>query len=79
MDGCPSFIYPNPTSFNVCILSLIRGILSKNCNASSTVISNTSAIDLSLYFTSNVSLLYLFPLHTSHGTYTSGKKCISIR
>ena len=26
----------------------------------------------------SVSLLYLFPLQTSHFTYTSGKKCISI-
>ena len=33
---------------------------------------------LPLYFTSNVSRLYLFPPQTSHGTYTSGKKCISI-
>ena len=37
-----------------------------------------SAIDLSLYFISNVSLLYLFPLQISHSTYTSAKKCISI-
>ena len=49
-----------------------------NVSASSTVISNTSAIDFPLYFTSKVSLLYLFPLHTSQGTYTSDKKFISI-
>ena len=33
---------------------------------------------LPLYFTSKVSLLHLLPRHTSQGTYTSGKKCISI-
>ena len=31
-----------------------------------------------LYLIDNVSLLYLCCLHWSHGTYTSGKKCISI-
>ena len=31
-----------------------------------------------LYFTSKVSLLYRFPWQTSQGTYTSGRKCISI-
>src|SRR3989344_7082246 len=30
-----------------------------------------------LYFTSSVSFINLFPLHTSHVTYTVGKKCIS--
>lgn len=50
----------------------------KNSSASSTVISSTSDIVFPLYFTSKVSLLYLFPWHTSHGTYTSDKKCISI-
>src|SRR4026207_2181895 len=50
----------------------------KNSTASSTVISNTSAIDLPLYRISNVSRLYLFPLHFSQCTYTSGKKFISI-
>ena len=57
---------------------MILGILLKNSNASSTVISSTSAIVFPLYFTSNVSLLYLLPLQTSHGTYISAKKCISI-
>ena len=74
VDGCPSLIYPNPTSYKVWIL----GIFSKNCRASSTVISKTSAIVFPLYLTSKVSLLYRFPLQTSHGTYISGKKCISI-
>ena len=46
--------------------------------ACSTVISSTSAIVLPRYRTSRVSRLYRLPLHTSHGTYTSGKKCISI-
>ena len=57
---------------------MILGILLKKSYASSTVISNTSDMFFPLYFTSNVSLLYLCPLHTSQGTYTSGKKCISI-
>ena len=30
-----------------------------------------------LYFTSKVSRLYLAPLQTSHGTYTSGKKSVA--
>ena len=59
-------------------VDLVTGILSKNSKASSTVISKTSAMLLPLYFTSKVSWLYLFPLHTSQGTNTSGKKCISI-
>ena len=76
--GCPIFIYPNPTSDKVCNLRVIFGIFEKNFNPSSTVISKVSYIFLSLYFISSVSLLYLVPLHTSQGTYTSGKKCISI-
>ena len=40
--------------------------------------SRTSLIFLPLYVTANVSLLYLFPPQTSHFTYTSDKKCISI-
>ena len=63
-----SFIYPSPTSYNVCILFFILGNFSKNFSASSTVISNTSAMFFPLYLTSRVSRLYLFPLHTSHGT-----------
>ncbi len=73
-----SFMYPSPTSYSVCIFCFIFGMFSKNDNASSTVISSTSDILFPLYFTSNVSLLYLFPWHTSHGTYKSGRKCISI-
>src|SRR5687767_2261244 len=42
--------------------------------------SSTSAIDdLSLNSTCNVSRLKRLPWQTSHGTYTSGKNCISIR
>ena len=40
--------------------------------------SNTSLMVFPLYLTSNVSRLYLLPLHTSHGTVISGKKYISI-
>src|SRR6478672_6617310 len=50
----------------------------KNSQASSTVISNTSAIDFPLYLISKVSRLYLLPLHFSQCTYTSGRKFISI-
>ena len=78
VEGCPNLIYPSPTSYKVWIFDFILGMFSKNFNASSTVISRTSLIVLPLYLTSSVSLLYLFPLHTSHGTYISGKKCISI-
>ena len=78
VDGWPSFIYESPTSISVSNFLFIVGIFSKNSNASSTFISNTSEIVLSLYLTWRVSLLYLSPLHTSQGTYTSGRKCISI-
>ena len=54
------------------------GTALKNSRASSTVISRTSYIFFPLYLTSRVSLLYRFPPHTSHGTYTSGRKFISI-
>src|SRR3989338_389302 len=75
---CPNLIYTNPTSNNVCNFRLIELCASKNGNASSTLISSTSAIFFSLYTTSSVSLLYLFPKQSSHCTYTSGKKFISI-
>src|SRR5699024_7651055 len=77
VEDCPIFIYPRPTSFKVCSFLPIFGIFSKNSTPSSTVISSISDIFFPLYFTCKVSLLYLLPLHTSHGTYTSGKKCIS--
>src|SRR5690606_24829082 len=50
----------------------------KNSTASSTVISSTSEIDLPLYFISRVTRLYRLPSHTSHFTYTFGRKFISI-
>ena len=78
VEGCPSLIYPRPTSLSVSIFLNIRGTFSKNSHASSTVISRTSYMLLPLYFTSRVSLLYLLPLQTSQGTYTSARKCISI-
>src|SRR4030095_14616381 len=56
----------------------MKGTALKNSTASSTVISSTSLIDLPLYLISSVSRLYLLPLHFSQGTYTSGKKFISI-
>src|SRR5574339_297463 len=54
------------------------GIFLKNSIASSTVKFKISYIVFSLYFTNSVSELYLFPTHSSHLTYTSGKNCISI-
>ena len=56
----------------------MTGMFWKNSHASPTLMSRTSDIDRPLYFTSRVSRLYRFPLHTSHVTYTSGRKCISI-
>ena len=78
VEGCPSLIYESPTSLSVSIFLLIDGTFSKKSTASSTVISRTSYMLLPLYFTSSVSRLYLLPSHTSQGTYTSGRKCISI-
>src|SRR5438309_132446 len=56
----------------------ITGWLAKNSRASSHGRSSTSAMFLPLNVMSRVSRLYRAPLHTSHGTYTSGRKCISI-
>ena len=56
----------------------ILGMAWKNSAASSTVMSSTSQIFLPLYLTSKVSRLYRLPLQTSQGTYTSGRKFISI-
>src|SRR5699024_12112833 len=50
----------------------------KNDKASSIVTSKMLAMFSPLYSTSNVSRLYRLPRQTSQGTYTSGKKCISI-
>ena len=57
---------------------LILGRFSKNSSASTTVISKISDMFFPLYLISRVSLLYRLPLHTSQGTYMSGRKCISI-
>src|SRR3989338_4428551 len=54
------------------------GTAEKRARASSTLICKISAIDFPLYVIASVSALYLFPLHSSHSTYTSGKKFISI-
>ena len=70
-------MYPSPTSRSVWSRSAIAGISLKNSFASSTVISSTSNTFFFLYFTLRVSLSNLFPSHTSHVTYTVGKKCIS--
>ena len=43
------------------------------------LIDSTSPIDLPLYNTLWVSLLKRAPLQISHGTFTSGRKLISIR
>ena len=78
VDGCPNLMYESPTSLRVSIFLLTDGTFSKKSTASSIVMSRTSYMLLSLYLTSRVSLLYLLPLHTSHGTNISAKKCISI-
>src|SRR5712692_6954712 len=54
------------------------GMFRKNSSDSSTLMSSTLAIERPFHFTSSVSRLYRLPLHTSHVTYTSGRKCISI-
>src|SRR6185312_605035 len=85
---CPNLIYPKPTSLNGCIFFAISAPLisfflaedfsfPKNEIASSTLISSTSKILLSLYFTSSTSSLNLFPLQTSHIKCTSARNCIS--
>src|SRR5947207_800995 len=57
---------------------LMAGWLEKNSHASSHERSRISATFLPRNVMSSVSRLYRAPLHTSHGTYTSGRKCISI-
>ena len=54
------------------------GWLAKKASPSSQGMSSTSAMFLLLNVMSRVSRLYRAPLHTSQGTYTSGRKCISI-
>ena len=87
-EDCPNLIYPKPTSLNGCIFLAISAPLisfffpevfsfPKKAMASSTLISNTSKIFLSLYFTSNTSCLNLFPPQTSQVKCTSAKNCIS--
>ena len=71
-------MYPSPTLSIAFNLLYILGIDEKKSNDLETLISNMSEIDFPLYLTSRVSLLNLFPLHTSHSTNTSGRKFISI-
>ena len=56
----------------------IAGTAAKNSAASSIGMWSTSATVLPLKCTSSVSRLYRAEWHTSHGTYTSGRKFISI-
>ena len=56
----------------------IGGTAAKNSRASSMGMSRTWAIVRPLKWTSRVSRLYRSPWHTSQGTYTSGRKFISI-
>ena len=76
--GCPNLTYPNPTSFIVSSFVFILGTLLKKSAASYTVISSTSTIFLFFQSISVASLPYRAPSHISHGTFTSGKNCISI-
>ena len=78
VEGCPSVIYPSPTSFNVLSFLETEGIFKKNSRDWDMVIFNTSLIFFPLYFTSRVSLLYRLPLQSLHVTYTSGRKFISM-
>lgn len=72
------FDIPKPYILYRFYLAKYLGLSVKKSTAILTVISNTSEIDLPLYLTSRVSRLYLLPLQVSHGTYTSGRKFISI-
>ena len=67
-----------PTSSKVLRCLAIVGTFLKNSAASLTLMSSTSKMLFPLYLTSRVSRLYRLPLQTSQGTYTSGRKCISI-
>ena len=71
-------MYPRPTSTRVFSFLDIEGMFSKNPFASSTSMSRTSEMFFPLYEMPSVSLLYLFPWHSLHSTYTSGRKFISI-
>src|SRR5204862_3183588 len=55
----------------------MKGSVIKKSIASSTLISKTSKILLSLYFTSNTSSLNLFPPQLSQVKCTSARNCIS--
>ena len=75
---CPRRTYPSPTSTSVFIWREMTGWFAKKSTASEIGISSTSAIFFPRKVMSSVSRLYRAPLQTSQGTYTSGRKCISI-
>ena len=72
----PRRIYPSPASWMTDSFEEMAGRSLKNATASSTVMDSTSEMECPLNITSSVSLLYRLPPHTSHGTYTSGRKSI---
>ena len=76
--GCPSFIYPSPTSLRVWSFEVILVNPLKWLNAVLTVIFNTCAMFWFRNSISNASELYRLPKQESQGTVTSGKNCISI-
>ena len=57
VDGCPSLMYPRPTSCIVFIFRSMSGTFPKNSTAWLIVMSSTSAMLFPLYLTSSVSRL----------------------
>src|SRR5688572_24992110 len=76
-EDCPSFIYPNPTSLKGRMALTIAGSAIKKSMASSTLMSSTSNMLLSLYFTSSTSSLNRLPPQDSQVKCTSARNCIS--
>src|SRR5262245_50259672 len=76
-DDWPSLIYPNPTSLRGWIALTIAGSVIKKSIASSTLMSSTSKMLLSLYFTSSTSSLNRLPPQDSQIKCTSARNCIS--
>src|SRR5690606_12997432 len=76
--ACPSLMYPSPTSCSTFSFRPSDGTSKKKLIASFTVSAGMSSIFLFLYLPERTSLWNLFPPHSSHVTYTSARKCISI-
>src|SRR5688572_2847473 len=76
-DDCTSFICPKPTSLKGCIALTITGSTINKSISTSTLMSRTSNMLLSLYFTSSTSSLNRLPPQDSQVKCTSARNCIS--